>query len=129
MVPLIPNGSYNGGGMTSVEFNRDTSISCGISVVEVLQGNLQGLVRRDDFIQLNPNADSMRLKIEVSGPLPKILSSANFCPKLPGYQRFVRKVSVEAKVRIAFSRSTNPQSTDEHACGGLHRREASPWRL
>lgn len=68
LLPLLVNGAYRGDGRTIVEFNVATSLTCGIPVIDVLQGNLQGLMGRDDIIELNPNADSMRLKMEVSSP-------------------------------------------------------------
>lgn len=68
LLPFVANGAYKAPGRTVVEFNLATSSFCGIRVVDVLQGNLQDLEGRDDFVELNRNADSMRLRIEVSDP-------------------------------------------------------------
>lgn len=70
-VPLVVNGSYNdpnGDGINYVTFKLSSSPSCGIPVANVLRGDLEGLVRRDELIVLNPRASSMRLRIEVSNP-------------------------------------------------------------
>ena len=69
LVPFVVNGNYNdpcGGGRNVVHFNRENSAACGISFKRVLRGDLEGLVKRDDLAELNPNADSIRLKLEVS---------------------------------------------------------------
>ena len=68
LIPLAVNGNYRGDGKTFVFFNLTGSQTCGIRVVDVLRGNLEGLIGRDDAVELNPNADSMRLRIEVSNP-------------------------------------------------------------
>lgn len=69
LVPFAANGNYNdpnGGGRNVVHFNRANSATCGIPFKRILRGDLEGLVERDDLAELNPNADSIRLKIEVS---------------------------------------------------------------
>lgn len=65
--------------MTNVFFNVATSATCGIRVQDVLDSNLEGLRYRDDPLQLNPNAESMRLKIEVSTPSASSSSHRLIC--------------------------------------------------
>jgi len=69
LVPFVANGSYHdpdGGGEAEVFFRVSGSPFCGISVAGVLRGELGGLEARDDLVELNPRAKSMRLRIEVS---------------------------------------------------------------
>ena len=72
LVPLAVNGTYdnpNGGGV--VRFNLTNSPGgCGISIARVLSGNLMDLEGRDDFVELNPNSKSMRMRIDVSNRPP-----------------------------------------------------------
>ena len=69
-VPLLANGSYNGHGRTRVDFKVSGSPRCGIQVSKVLRRDLEGLIGRDDIIVLNPESNSVRLKVEVSNPSP-----------------------------------------------------------
>lgn len=68
LVPLAVNGIYDDpNGESIVRFNLTNSPGgCGISIARVLGGNLMDLEGRDDYIELNPNSKSMRLRIEVS---------------------------------------------------------------
>lgn len=69
VVPFVANGNYNNpndGGKTRIDFNLANSATCGIPFARVLRGDLEGLFHRDDLARLNPSADSMRLRIEVS---------------------------------------------------------------
>lgn len=70
LVPVLVGGTYRNGGKNVMQFNLATSQGeqCGIPVINVIQGNLEGLVGRDDLAELNLNADSIRLKIEVGSP-------------------------------------------------------------
>ena len=68
LVPFVANGTYTGGGKKIIPFKLYGSTSCGIPIARVLQGNLEGLVERDDMAELNPPVNSIRLKIEVSRP-------------------------------------------------------------
>lgn len=63
---MAPSAAYAGGGMSLIEFNLDGSIGCGIRIVDVLNGNIEGLAGRDDIVVFNPDRGSIRLKIEVS---------------------------------------------------------------
>ena len=73
LVPVPPSSNYRSrDGRDIIPFNlvtgRDEPAKCGIPVTNVIQGNLEGLVGRDDLAGLNPNADSIRFKIEVGNP-------------------------------------------------------------
>lgn len=68
IIPLTVNGAYRGEGLTIVEFGREGSTTCGIRVADVLRNDLEGLIRRDDPVELNPRAGSMRLKFKVGNP-------------------------------------------------------------
>ena len=101
--------------MTYVSFQLATSLRCGIRVSKVLDGNLEGLIGRDDRVVLNPGgANSMRLRIEVGDPSSNLDLSlqANLRQKLPGCGPFTGKVSRKAKA--VFARLTLGQ-LDQHA--------------
>ena len=72
LVPLAVNGTYDDlNGRSIVSFNLTNSPGgCGISIARVLGGNLMGLEGRDDFVELNPNSKSLRLRIDVSDRPP-----------------------------------------------------------
>lgn len=70
LVPLVINGNYNSPGKTLVYFQLSGSPSCGIPVSQVLRGELEGLIGRDDTIILNPESQSIRLRIAVSNSSP-----------------------------------------------------------
>jgi hypothetical protein len=71
LIPLAVNGAFGGPeGMSNIPFNLENSTTCGIRVKDVLNGNLEGLSGRDDYVQLNPNAESIRLRIDVSNLPP-----------------------------------------------------------
>ena len=53
-------------GKTFVTFNLVGSSMCGIPIARILQGDLEGLVGRDQLAKLNPSSGSMCLWIEVS---------------------------------------------------------------
>ncbi|KAF9792931.1 hypothetical protein BJ322DRAFT_87431 [Thelephora terrestris] len=67
LVPFAVNGTYNGDGKKIIRFNLDNSRTCGIPFSRVLRGDLEGLVERDELAKLNPPANSMRLKLDLSG--------------------------------------------------------------
>ena len=80
VLQFLTNGTYRGDGKVTVLFNRVGSKTCGIPVADVLRGTLEGLIGRDDVVELNANAESMRLKMEVSDlPPPRVLSQADSC--------------------------------------------------
>lgn len=73
LFPLVSNGSYldpRGEGKTFVAFKLAGSPLCGIPVAKVLRGDLEGLIERDELAKLNPNAGSIRLRIEVGSLSP-----------------------------------------------------------
>lgn len=69
-IPLVVNGNYNdpNGGRNYIGLALSASPECGIPVSRVLNGNLEGLIGRDDVVVLNPKSNSIRLRIEVSRP-------------------------------------------------------------
>ena len=80
LIPLTANGAYGGpDGMSNVFFDVAGSATCGIRVSDVNDSNLEGLMFRDDPLQLNPNAESMRLKIEVGTPSTSCSSRKLIC--------------------------------------------------
>lgn len=83
-VPLVANGNYNGPNgeeRTHIRFNITASPFCGIPVAKVLRGDLDGLEGRDDLAELNRNAGSMRLRIEVGNLSPVRSSHKLTCVK------------------------------------------------
>lgn len=73
LFPLNANGAYNNprdGGKTLVTFRLTGSSTCGIPVAKVLRGDLEGLIERDALAELNPKANSIRLRIEVGSLSP-----------------------------------------------------------
>ena len=63
---MLSSTVRHGSRVVVISFSLENSTARGIPVADVLRGNLEGLVGRDDLAGLNPNADSVRLKIEVS---------------------------------------------------------------
>jgi len=73
LLPFIADGTYNnpnGGVKAFVTFRLAGSPLCGIPVVKVLRGDLEGLIGREELAVLNPRSHSICLRIAVSDPCP-----------------------------------------------------------